>query len=420
MKTQIVKIKEFKSLKDLELNISGNHVLLMGDNGVGKSSIQQFIEIAIGKQTNVPPNASGSGEVVFTKNGNEIVVKVKFKDGKPYLEVRGNGISIDNKKGAIADLFGAVEFDIDEFVNLSKSSSGRKEQIEIFKKFLPKEVRDELAKFEANLKNAESERTELNRDIKKIEGSIALHPLNNLPDFELTKFVETDTNEALELLKKANENNNNILRVENGIFERKQSVVDKNLEIAELQAKINSLNTDIEFINNKILDGQKWLAKSSRQDVSVFENAINSASENNTKYQQAQALLKERNGLDVLKNESGELTAKIESSREAIANAIRDMDSPVDGLSFDESTLVYKGVAVSPDSLSKSEIIELGIRMKMAENPSLGIILIKEGESIGSERLKVIKELADEKGWQIIMEQVDRGRELHLEIMNDV
>lgn len=420
MKTQIVKIKEFKSLKDLELNISGNHVLLMGDNGVGKSSIQQFIEIAIGKQTNVPPNASGSGEVVFTKNGNEIVVKVKFKDGKPYLEVRGNGISIDNKKGAIADLFGAVEFDIDEFVNLSKSSSGRKEQIEIFKKFLPKEVRDELAKFEANLKNAESERTELNRDIKKIEGSIALHPLNNLPDFELTKFVETDTNEALELLKKANENNNNILRVENGIFESKQSVVDKNLEIAELQAKINSLNTDIEFINNKILDGQKWLAKSSRQDVSVFENAINSASENNTKYQQAQALLKERNGLDVLKNESGELTAKIESSREAIANAIRDMDSPVDGLSFDESTLVYKGVAVSPDSLSKSEIIELGIRMKMAENPSLGIILIKEGESIGSERLKVIKELADEKGWQIIMEQVDRGRELHLEIMNDV
>jgi len=42
------------------------------------------------------------------------------------------------------------------------------------------------------------------------------------------------------------------------------------------------------------------------------------------------------------------------------------------------------------------------------------------GESLGTDRLKVIKEIADKAGWQIIMEQVERGtKKLHLEIMAD-
>jgi len=39
---------------------------------------------------------------------------------------------------------------------------------------------------------------------------------------------------------------------------------------------------------------------------------------------------------------------------------------------------------------------------------------------LGTERLKTIKEIADKEGWQIIMEQVERGtKKLHIEIMAD-
>lgn len=421
MKTQTVIIKEFKALTDVSLDFNGHHILLMGDNGVGKSTVQQFIEIALGKQKNVPPNAKGSGEVVFDKDGNQITVKVKFKDGKPVLDIRGSGISIDNKKGAIADLFGAIDFDIDEFVNLSKTTSGRKEQVDVFKKFLPLEVQQELMKHENNVKNAFTERAELNKDIKKLEGSMSLHQLNNLPDFELTKIVHTDTDEVMALLKSANDHNAKILKVESGLTERENKISDKKAQIEKLKAQIKTLETENEAIEKEIKDGKKWLAKpeNEKKDITVYEKSISDAADNNLKHQQAQALLKDRKHHEKLKDESGELTAKIESSREAIANAIRDMDSPVEGLMFDDEQLVYKGVPVSPDSLSKSEIMELGVRLKMAENPDLGILLIKEGESLGTDRINVIKQLADENGWQIIMEQVERGKEFHFEIMGD-
>lgn len=105
------------------------------------------------------------------------------------------------------------------------------------------------------------------------------------------------------------------------------------------------------------------------------------------------------------------MTALIDSTRQVIQDAIRDMDSPIEGLGFDSEQLLYKGVPVNPDSLSKSEIMELGIKLKIAENPDAGVLFIQEGESIGAKRLEEIKEIAAKNNFQIIMEQVERGNE---------
>ena len=420
MKVQTVKIKEFKILSDFEKEVSGNHILVMGDNGVGKSSFIQFIEIALGKQSHLPPGIKGAGELTVDKDGQRITFKVDFRDGKPYLKVTGKGISIDNKKGAIAELVGALDFDIDEFTNLSKSKSGRAEQVKIFKSFLPIETQTELAKFEADVKNHSEERTELGKDVKKLEGVIALHPLRNLMDADLKKIAKTDTAEAMATLNKIREENAKIEKVQSGLFERKQKIADKNTRIAELQAEINKLNGEIEVLDKEHKDGQKWLDAHKVTDTSAIEKTIQDAAEQNEKYNQAQSILSDREKLEVLKNEYGELTALIESSREAIANAIREQDSPVDGLTYDDEQLIYNGIPVNPDSLSSSEIIELGIKLKMAENPDLGILFIQRAESLGSERFKMIKDIADKAGWQIIAEQVERGIEkLHIEIMSE-
>jgi len=90
----------------------------------------------------------------------------------------------------------------------------------------------------------------------------------------------------------------------------------------------------------------------------------------------------------------------------------------VDGLTVDADSLIYNGVPVSSASLSSSEIMHLGIKLKMAENPDLGILFIQRGESLGAKRLKDIQDLAKKYDWQIIMEQVERGNEkLTIEIM---
>jgi hypothetical protein len=419
MKALEVKIKEFKKLKNIEKELAGNHILVMGDNEVGKSSLIQFMEIALGKQRNVPPGAHGSGELTIDLKRNKVTFNVSFRDGKPYIKVKGNGISIDNNKSAIAQLVGANEFDIEEFVNLSKTKAGRKEQVERFKKFLPLETQQDLSKFEANLKNQVEERTELGRDIDKLKGAISQHPLNNLPDLELTKFVETDTVEVMNLLKATQEHNTNVTKIENGLAERKGKIADKNIQIAELQAQINKLNEEIKGIDVEVVKAQDWLKKNDSQPTDVFEKAIADATENNLKASQAKALLSEREKLLKYQDEYGHATVHIETSREAIANAIREMEGPIQGLAYDDEQLVYNGIPVNPDSLSKSQIMELGVRLKLAENPE-NIIFIQEAESLGTERFLMLKEIADKNNCQIIAEQVQRGeKELHIEIMTD-
>jgi hypothetical protein len=87
------------------------------------------------------------------------------------------------------------------------------------------------------------------------------------------------------------------------------------------------------------------------------------------------------------------------------------MDTPVNGLFFNTEGLVYNGTPVHIDSMSTSEIIELGIKLKMAENPELGMLFIEHGESIGQKRYEDIMKIAKDNDWQIFIEQVVRGQE---------
>jgi len=177
MKIQKVKIEDFKVLKNIEQQIDGKNLLLIGDNGVGKSSVMQFIEIALGRTDKVPPNAKGEGEVITNHLGEEYKFQVKFKDGKPVVTVTApNGLK-DNRKSAIAGIVGAIDFDINEFVNLSDSKAGRKKQVEIYKSLLGDEVVEELEKYEQNIIVNYESRTETNRKIKEAKGFLTTSDL---------------------------------------------------------------------------------------------------------------------------------------------------------------------------------------------------------------------------------------------------
>lgn len=417
MKIQQVKIKDFKVLKNIEQEINGNNILLLGDNAVGKSSFIQFIEIALGKNTNIPPNATGEGEVITDKNGNKYTFTVKFKDGKPVVTVTSPDGMKDSRKGVLASVVGAMDFDIDKFVELSKSVAGRKQQVEIFKSFLSDEIKSELARFEADVKANYDLRTDVNRNVKQKESSIKENPLYNEVGAGV-KFEKIDTKEIYLKFESANESNNKIKDVQSRLTQRTELITQTQKQISEITLKIEELKKAEQAAIEANKQAAEWLNANPFADLTEYEEKIKSASETNKKFEASELLKKDIDLVEKLKEEAGELTAKIGSSQEAITTAIRDMDAPIEGLSFNDETLIYKGIAVNPDSLSTSEIMELGIRLKMAENPELGILFIERGESLGEKRLKEIQSLALKNDWQIIMEQVERGTEkLHIEIM---
>lgn len=414
MNIQQVKIKEFKVLKDIEANINGSNILLIGDNGVGKSSFIQFIEIALGKSTNIPQAASGEGFVVTNKDGLQYTFHVKFKDGKPVVTITSPTGLKDSRKSALANLVGAVDFDVNEFVELSKTKAGQKKQVEIFKSFLSKDIVEELNRMEAHIKSIYDERTECNRALKETEAFVNNHPLRF---DDLKGLFFTDTNNLMSELNKLNAANEQIKTQIQKKEENEKAIAAEKLQLTELKEKIAALEISISEKEAKSVAAENWLSKNKIQSTEVLQNQISSAAQNNKKFEEAKQLSEKRELLNKLNEEVGEFTARIEAERQCISDTIKQMEVPVSGLSFEDDVLTYNGIPVSPDNLSTSEIIELGVKLKMAENKDLGILFIQNGESIGTERLKLIQELAAKENWQIIMEQVERGRDFEIELM---
>ena len=416
MKVIKVVIKDFKCIKNLDQDVNGNNIILLGDNGVGKSSFIQFIEIALGKNSSIPPNTPITGEVITNKDGEQYTFSVSYKGDKPVITVIAPNGMKDNRKGVIAGIVGANEFDIDNFVNLSKTKAGRKEQVEQFKKFLDEETRKILDTCEANVDFHYQQRTELTKDITKLKGSIQLNPMINYIA-TLKNFAPVDVGATMGDLKKAQEKNAQITDINNKVLVFSQEVERNEKEVESLQKRIDELNESTSLLTVKIISGNEWLEKNKLINCSTFEEVINSATETNKKADQAKSLLSDMEKLSKLEEDHGHASALIDSERQTILDAIRDMDGPIDGLTFDNDQLYYNGVAVDDNSLSTSEIVELGIRLKRAENPELPI-LIQCGESLGSKRLKEIQAFAKKEDFQIIMEQVQRDtKELKIEIM---
>ena len=399
MKVKQVIIKEFKKLKDIDQTLDGKNVFIRAENGVGKSTFMQFINIALGSKESVPPEATGEGLVLVDKNGVDYELKVKFKDGKSIITVCGEGLK-DNSKSAITQLVGKIDFDIDEFVKMSDTKKGQKDQVEAYRDMLDEETKQILRKIENTIKANFDDRTELTSDLKRQKAWISESPLFG-KDLNIEPL---DANTIQQELEDANKKNAQRTKVLENIEVRNNDIKLFEQQIEELKAKITSAKT----LNEQ---AAQWLPKNPSIDIFEITSQFNTISEHNKKAEQAAEQKRKIAKAERLEEEIGDLTVLVETGRQELQDAIRDMNPIVEGLYFDDEKLLYKGVPVSTASLATSEIIELGFKLKMAQNPDLGVICLERGESLGNERLKHILEIAKKNNWQVIIEEVKRGEE---------
>lgn len=414
MKIHTVKIKNFKAIKSLEQDFAGHSVILMGDNDMGKSSVIQFIKIALGDTKNIPPDAEGAGLVVVDKDGQKYTFKVHFKGNKPHVEVTSPDGLKDTRKSVIAQIVGAVDFDIDEFVRLSDSEAGRKKQVEIYRSLLPEDVLQVLRGEENKIQAYYDDRTEVNRSIKTLEGFIKEQPMWG----EDLDIQPVDVSDLQKKAQEAQEHNNKISGVKQRITERETALARNNADLEKLRSQIASIEAENKKHEEDNKKAEKWLADTKEIDIAPINQQIAEAGTINAKAEQAADLKKKQAQLTDLQEKAGEYTAFIEASRQCVQDTIREMDAVIPGLSFDAEQLLYNGLPVSKASLSTSELMKLGVAMKLKQNP---ILFIERGESLGLEKLKVIQQMAHKEDVQIIMEQLERGTdELKIVIMEDI
>lgn len=406
---QEIKINRFTVLRDLQHDFAGKSVLVCGKNALGKSSLLKFCRIALGETDCIAPGIEIDGELVKTFDGKEYKFSVKMDHGKPKVTVTGPDGMSDSRKGVIANITGALNFDITEFVTMSKTEKGRKEQVELFKSFFPKEMIEFIDKMEANGKVAFDDRTQLNNDVKAKEFEVNTNPLNSYMDKALDEFKEVDISATMEDLKTLQAHNKKVQDIIDRKVSREAQIADLKAQIATIEKLVDDANTYLSQPANKI------------QDTVKYEEIIKNATKSNKDYADAQKLKKDRALLETMKAEAENATINIESQREAIKQHIKEMTTDmVPGLTFDENGLVYNGLLVHPDTHSTSQRIKLGMLMKIAQNKDIGVLFLENLESVDEDGLKAIMELAEEAGMQVIGEEVRRGQsEMTFEIIGN-
>ena len=402
-RVETIKIKQFKCLEDFTADVKGQNFLLVGENGLGKTSVIQFLEIAFGDNSKIPPDTTGEGKVIIDRNGEEWRLEVKIHDGKSTIKIYPpDGGKPETTKGAVHAMFGSTDFDPEKFVNLSLTKAGMKQQVVEYKeKFLPKEVVEELDSLTAKIKDYEQERTQTGRDRDTLKGKVNSNPLLGT---KLDSYPFVDLTKVYEDLKSATKHNENVAKGETSLENVQKEITNLDIEIEALQNKLKEKHLKVKEIAD-------WINNNPKKEVSGFEEQINNATTINAKHESAKTLRTDLLKLEGFETEYGEQTVLIETSRQAISDAIKDFDPPVEGLSFDDDKLLLNGIPVNPESLSESEIMLLGVKLKFAENPDFGILMLNRTESIGAKRWQEILTLCKENNFQFIGERVERGTE---------
>jgi len=444
MKIQKVRFFNFRNVPDMEKQIAGSNILLLAENTKGKSNFikglkaalcgelgpgairqgqdKAEVEIALAEYENAQP-IEGS-EYTF-----KLIVK-KDKDGseRAGVEVKAPNGFKETKKTVIGTIAGEVELEYD-FVELSRTDKGRKQQLEILRGLLDDETRTALELFENKAAQAYAERTEVNREIKRLEGWIATQGM----DRELVEKYGAQENIDIGGLQtqiaKAHEHNSKRADVDRRLGDRGHQIQKNQTEIRNLELKIESIRRENAELDKLNIQASEWLGSNKEITSAALEQELSQAIETNKIIDRAKGLQGSLTELSQHKDRSGELTALHDSSKQAIADAIRDMHSPIEGLSFDENNAYYNGKLIHPDQLSTSEIMEFDIRLLIAKRQATkagadkslaDVLFVERGESFGMGKLIELQKAATACGYQVIMEQVERGtEELRVELMPD-
>jgi hypothetical protein len=416
MKIQHIKFKDYRNVPDMDMELRGWNIILFGENTVGKSNFGKGIlgtlggsfgknAIKTGKdkaeivlnmadyENDQPiPGTEYTFKAMISKKGEEEVVK---------LEVTAPNGMRDTKKTVIGSIVGELELDYN-FVELSKTPVGKKKQVEIVKQYLDEDTRESLRIEENKVKIAFDERTEIGRLLKSAQGFVKEAGLNP-EDFK--KYASpVDTKSLLQQRDDASKKNTKV----NEVNMRRE---ERAARLEAIQKEIEKLRAEEVQILDKNNQANEWLKFNHVCSLDPFDDNISDAEEHNKMHERVKMLLKKQNESKEYEDQVGDLTVQIETSRQAISDAIKDMEFPISGITFDADNVYYNGKMIDENNMSTAEIMILEAELKMCKAPGAEVLFVHRGESLGNKLLAELRDRAKARGMQLIMEQVERGTE---------
>jgi recombinational DNA repair ATPase RecF len=432
---QIV-LMNYKKHEKYSQKIDGNHFMVVGANGAGKTSILDTVKRLLGqkvKQPDVPVRQgadTATTGIFLSSNGDKYVVEEKFSaNGRGRLRFyKVNGSQRDELQPALERLKEAIGTPVDFTPLIDKSGEDQFD-------YLKKNLGIDVSMHEAKYNNTYEDRSLLNKEVKNIAARITQIYVSDAEreQYKELKDAKVLMEQKVVLTPLTNELNQAELR--------NQAVDSAERTIADIEAEMLRLQKRLE-------DTKAWISSNPRIDKEVIQKKIQDAIELNQKLDQEIQTVSDHNRmvdkvnqfvaaeaeLEQKKKESAEKTKQLKVIEGELFQAISQLPlkeiDPALELRYSvndetgkvkEAGLFYEGLPLHRTQHSYGKLLKVIIRMSAYFNANtLNFIPIADWNLLDRHSQEEIWQLAKENpdlGIQFGIEKVDDNSEVITEII---
>ena len=375
MKIVRLAAENVKRLCAVEIKPDGSLVVIGGKNGAGKTSVLDSIMYALAGTKSIPskPIRTGAkaGQIVVELDGDSpMTVTRKLTAAGGSLEIKtAEGFTAPSPQKILDALCGKVAFDPLAFTRLRP-----KDQADALRGL----VGLDFAEVDAERKRLYDERTAANRDAKTVAAKLDPGSVpDDTPDEEVSVAALFDN------LKAAQGQNAAIVIAQ-------QTVDQAEKHLAQAKAALLAVGTEV-------------------TDTTAIEREIDTAETVNAAVRNKKAQRELADEHAALCGQAARLTESIGEIDAGKAALLADAKWPVLGLGFDEDGVTLNGLPF--EQASSAEQLRVSVAMGLAFNPTLRVLLIRDGSLLDAEGLRMVAELAAERDGQVWIERVGEGAE---------
>lgn len=392
--TKHFSVTDYKGVHQIDLSPSGSLVVIAGGNGAGKSSfIDAITELFDPKGSKLTPKPirEGADEAraeytdedlqlrisrVWKRNGTAGTLQVEALDGAKY----------SRPSDVVASLLGGAIFDPVAFLNLDER---RQRDALLAKVDLPFDL-DTLSREKAG---AEQRRLEAGRDVKRLEGALASlpQPAEDAPSEEV---ASAEILAELDAAQDAARNLDLARREYDALAARYDSIEQ---QIAELQRSLAAVGDEQEAALGRLNTLPAPVDLEPIQERLRNLDAVNQAVRDRKAYERTAADLAAAQHL----HEGAQIALDVidRTKRDGLAKAA----FPIDGLSVDEDGVTFNGVPFGQVNSAMRRRVAFAIAT--SGDPKLKLVIVKDGDLLDTDSLAAIREVADERGYTVLVER---------------
>lgn len=420
MRVLNLEVHNVQRVSHINFNMDGHGLFLVGGkNRQGKSSTLIALLMALSGRSgmsNYPEIALKqgedegwitvklSGETEETHQPGGITVKLRLvrkRNGtvaEEFVVEDVDGDPAPSPRGLLQSLFNLRAFDPLHFESME--TKARKVLLE---KMLGLDFTDSKEEYD----RLYAKRTDLNREAKTIEAQ-----LKGMPAYaDCVEVSATELMAELERRQGVNQRNtavrNQAVETEKSLSATGAAIDDLNQQMEALRKRLDALTEKKTSLESTLVEQKKAIEALADVDIAEVRTKIANVDDNNQKAH-ANARRKEvSERWQDLGKRIDAINEKLKNIQDTNEKKLREAKFPVEGMSMDADGILLNGLPF--DQASCAERIEASVRVGMALNPTLRLMVSQNGGALDDEAIVALDKILAENDFQMIVEVATRS-----------